>query len=109
MPSRRNRTGKIVDSRSIASATLIVLVIRSRASLLSPGRGRGPSRYLLGTILLAIAATFALPCTLLAGILGFVALPVRYLVVLAGIVLLYVAAAEGAKRFFFRRIEGKAA
>ena len=100
------RTGWFVES--IASATLIVLVIRSRASLFSPGRGRGPSKYLLGTILLAIAATLALPYTPLAGILGFVALPLRYLVVLAGIVLLYVAAAEGLKRLFFRRIEGKA-
>jgi Mg2+-importing ATPase len=100
------RTGWFLES--IASATLIVLVIRSRASLLSPGRGRGPSRYLLGTILLAIAATFALPYTPLAGILGFTALPLRYLAVLIGIVVPNLAAAQGLKRLFYRRIGEKA-
>ena len=82
----------------VVSATLIVLVVRSRVSLFSQFRGRGPSKYLLGAILLVIACTLVLPYTPVSGILGFTALPPYYLAVLAGIVILYVAAAEWLKR-----------
>jgi Mg2+-importing ATPase len=61
---RQFRTGWFTES--IVSAALIVLVIRTRSSVLqSP-----PSRYLLFTTLIVIVLTLLLPYTPLAGLLG---------------------------------------
>ncbi len=81
----------------MTSATLIVLVIRSQRPFF-----RGPpSRPLLTATLAIVAVTLLLPCTPLAGLLGFTA---RFLGLMALIVALYVAAAESAKHLFYRRM-----
>ena len=90
------RTGWFVES--VVSAALIVLVVRTRRPFL---RSR-PSRPLLITTLLVAAAAVAITFTPLSGPLGFTRLPLVFWPVLAGIVVLYVSAAEGAKRIFYR-------
>jgi len=84
----------------VTSATLIVLVIRSQR----PFFRSQPSRPLLTAtmaIVAVVAVTLLLPCTPLAGLLGFTA---RFLGLMALIVALYVAAAESAKHLFYRRM-----
>jgi Mg2+-importing ATPase len=92
------RTGWFVES--VASASLIVLVIRSRRSL---GRSR-PSKYLLAATLLVIAATVVLPFTPLGRLLGFCPLPAPFWCLIATVVLAYIVAAEFMKRWFYRHV-----
>jgi Mg2+-importing ATPase len=91
------RTGWFVES--VVSAALIVLVVRTRRPLLQSR----PSRLLLLATLLVVVGTVALPYTPMAGLLGFVPLPQRFLAILALIVLAYGASAELAKRWFYRK------
>jgi Mg2+-importing ATPase len=89
------RTGWFVES--VVSATLIVLVVRTRGHFL---RGR-PSSALLAATLLVAAATAALPWTPLGAVFGFVPLPPAFLAFMGLIVLAYVVSAEMAKRWFY--------
>jgi len=90
------RTGWFVES--VVSASLIVLVIRTRR----PFFKSRPGRHLLVATVTIVAAAFVLPWTPLAAFLGFEPLGVRTLAMLAGIVALYVMAAELAKSVFYR-------
>jgi Mg2+-importing ATPase len=92
------RTGWFVES--VVSATLIVLVVRTRKRFY---RSR-PSRALLVATVGVIAAVLALPYTTLARLLGLTPLPLVFLPALAGIVAGYVLAAEVAKNFFYKRM-----
>ena len=87
---------------SVVSASMVVLVIRTRR----PFFRSMPGPWLLVTTLLIAAATVGLPYTPLAGIFDFVALPGRFLVATGAIVALYVAAAEQLKRVFYRHVGG---
>jgi Mg2+-importing ATPase len=58
----------------------------------------------LATAGVALVA-LALPYTPLARLLGFVPLPALFLLAVAAIVVVYFAAAELTKRWFFRRFE----
>ena len=89
------RTGWFVES--VVSAALIVLVVRTRRSLMHSR----PSRLLLLATVGVIGITVALPYTPIAVPLGFVPLPHRFLGILALIVLAYAASAELAKRWFY--------
>jgi Mg2+-importing ATPase len=89
------RTGWFVES--VVSATLIVLVVRTRGPFL---RGR-PSRPLLLATLLVVALAIGLPYTVLARPFELTPLPPAFLAWLGLIVLAYVASAEGAKRWFY--------
>jgi len=91
------RTGWFVES--VVSASLVVLVIRTRRAFF---RSR-PSRYLLATTGAILIAAFALPYTPLSGFLGFEPPPVPLLLAMVGIAAAYVFAAEGIKRVFYRR------
>ena len=82
------RTAWFVES--VISASLIVLVIRSRKSILHSR----PGKYLLMTTLLVVAATFILPYTPLDHILGFSKLPGSFILIIIGIVIVYIFAAE---------------
>lgn len=93
------RTGWFVES--VASASLVVLVIRTRR----PFFMSRPSRYLLAATVTVVAATFILPYTRLAELFGFTPLPAEYIVVIAAIVAIYVLTAEIAKRLFYRRVK----
>jgi Mg2+-importing ATPase len=91
------RTGWFVES--VISASIIVLVIRTRR----PFFKSLPSRYLLITTFLVVIVTLLLPWTPVARIFGFQSLPASFLYVLGLIVLLYVIAAEMTKRVFYNR------
>ncbi len=91
------RTGWFLES--VASAALIVLVVRTRSRF---WRSR-PSKALFSATLLVVAATAALPYTPLGTVLEFASLPPLFLAVLGLLVLGYVVSAELAKRFFYGR------
>jgi Mg2+-importing ATPase len=92
------RTGWFMES--VVSASIIVLVVRTRRSFL----GSRPGRALLtATLLVALAAT-VLPYTPLGTLFGFAPIALPYLLTLLFIVVLYVLSAEAAKRFFYRRV-----
>ncbi|VVB68899.1 putative copper-exporting P-type ATPase A [uncultured archaeon] len=92
------RTGWFIES--VISASMVVLVIRTRRPLFQSR----PSNYLLGTTLIIAAITLLLPHLELSAIFIFTSLPLSFLVVLAAIVILYLVVAELAKRFFYRRV-----
>ena len=93
------RTGWFLES--IVSASLIVLVIRSR----KPFFRSTPSKSLLLATLLTVAATLALPYTPLGGIFGFEPVPLSFLLLIGTIVALYVVAAEMVKAVFYRKVK----
>ena len=92
------RTGWFMES--VISASVIVLVVRSRRPFM---RSR-PSRSLLLATLAVVGLTLLLPYTPLRGPLGFVPLPVSFLAALFCIVVGYVLAAEVAKKAFYRHV-----
>ena len=85
---------------SVISASVIVLVVRSRRPFM---RSR-PSRGLLLATLAVVGLTLLLPYTPLRGPLGFVPLPPVFLAALLCIVVGYVGAAEVAKKYFYRHV-----
>ena len=92
------RTGWFVES--VISASVIVLVVRSRR----PFMRSKPSRGLLVATLAVVGLTLLLPYTPLRGPLGFVPLPASFLAALLCIVIAYVGAAEFAKKIFYRHV-----
>ena len=85
---------------SVISASVIVLVIRTRRSFF---RSK-PGKYLLIATLLIVVVTILFPFTPLAELLGFQPLPMTILLVIGMIVVLYIIAAEIAKRSFYKRV-----
>ena len=88
-------------TESILSASIIVLVIRTRQPFFKsrPARGLTIATLLVGLV------TLALPDTPVAGLLGFVPLPPVLYAVIAGILVVYVASAELTKHWFFGRVK----
>ncbi len=91
------RTGWFMES--VISASMIVLVIRTRNSAFTSK----PGRYLLIATLVTGGVTLILPFTALGRLFGFQPLPIAFLFMLAAIVALYITAAEGLKRIFYQR------
>jgi Mg2+-importing ATPase len=91
------RTGWFLES--VVSATLIVLVIRSRR----PFYKSRPGKYLVMATLLVIAATLLIPFTPLGTILGFQRISFPLLAGLGLIVALYIVTAEWAKKKFYSK------
>jgi Mg2+-importing ATPase len=91
------RTGWFVES--LLTELLVVLVMRTRRPLF---RSR-PGALLLGSTVALIPVTLAIPYLPFGSALGFVPLPPALLATLLAITLLYVAATEVQKRWFFRR------
>jgi len=92
----RFRTGWFLES--VISASVIVLVVRTRRPFF---RSR-PGTYLLAATLAIVAVTLILPLIPLGRLFHFEPLPFSFCLLLGGIVLLYVTAAEIAKRVFYR-------
>ncbi len=92
------RTGWYIES--VISASLIVLVIRTR----KPFFASRPSRYLAAATLLVAGVTILLPFTSLSKLFSFTAVPPVFLLVLGGILILYIAGAELAKRVFYKHV-----
>jgi len=90
------RTGWFLES--VVSASVIVLVIRTRR----PFFKSRPGKYLMLATVAVIATTLALPFVLPTGLFDFKPLPMTFLLVMGLIVMLYVVAAEVAKRMFYR-------
>jgi Mg2+-importing ATPase len=90
------RTGWFLES--VVSASLVVLVVRTRR----PFFMSRPSRSLALATGAVVAATIVLPYTPLGAVFGFTPLGLRYLAALGAVVVLYIAAAELAKRAFYR-------
>lgn len=93
------RTGWFVES--VVSASLIVLVIRSRR----PFFKSTPGRHLLIATLMIAGAALIFPFTLLGVLFGFKSLPIPFLLVMAIIVVLYIILGDVAKRTFYKRVK----
>jgi len=93
------RTGWFIES--VVSASLIVLVIRSR----KPSYKSHPGKYLLIATLSIVAITLILPFTPFAGIFGFCAMPIPFLLLIGLIILLYIITAEIVKKIFYRKVK----
>jgi Mg2+-importing ATPase len=91
------RTGWFVES--LLTELVIALVVRTRRPFF---RSR-PGRLLFWSTQILILVTFALPYVPYANLLGFVPLSATLLATLACVTMLYVAAAELTKRWFYRR------
>jgi len=90
------QTGWFMES--VISASIIVLVIRSRKMFFKSK----PSNNLIIATFSVVIATVLLQYTPLAAILGFEQLPAKLQYLIAGIVCLYILAAELAKKVFYR-------
>ena len=92
------RTAWFVES--VVSASLIVLVIRSRKPFF---RSRPGNALLLATLSVVVIAV-VVPFTPLAALLGFGPMPLVFLLCIGIIVSVYVVAAELVKRVFYKRV-----
>ncbi|MCR4432291.1 MAG: cation transporting ATPase C-terminal domain-containing protein [Tepidanaerobacteraceae bacterium] len=93
------RTGWFVES--VMSAALIVLVIRSRR----PFFKSSPGKYLfIATIFVAIIALL-IPFSPAANILGFEAIPIWVLILIAIIIVTYIMTVEIAKKGFYSSVK----
>lgn len=91
------QTGWLVES--VISATLIVLVVRTRL----PFFRSLPGKYLSGATLLVILFVLILPMTPLLTWFGFTSLPPAYYAWMLLILAAYMASAELAKHWFYRK------
>jgi Mg2+-importing ATPase len=92
------RTGWFVES--VVSASVIVLVIRTRQSFFMSKPG---TPLLVATLLVGVV-TLLLPYTELGRPFGFAPMPLEFLPILGGILFLYIVTAEVAKKVFYRRV-----
>jgi Mg2+-importing ATPase len=98
-PMNLFRTGWFIES--VLSASLIVLVIRSR----KPFFRSFPGKYLLLITIAIVGATLILPFTSLGSLFGFSQPPLSVLFLMSMIVVLYIVLAEGLKRVFYKRVK----
>ena len=92
------RTGWFVES--VISASIIVLVIRSRR----PFFKSRPGKYLFIATIAVVVATLIFPFTPLGKIFDFVHLPMSFLMILGIIMALYILTAELAKKIFYKKV-----
>jgi Mg2+-importing ATPase len=93
--ARAFHTGWFIES--LFTQVLVVLVIRTRRS---PFWGSRPSPQLLTAVVAALAAAVLIPLSPLGDVLGFVALPIAFWLLLAPVVATYLLLVELAKRRF---------
>ncbi len=90
------RTGWLVES--VLSASMVVLVIRTRRPFVKSR----PGKWLAVATVGVWVFTLGLPYSPLAGVFKLTPLPAEFLAVLAGILVVYMASAEVAKWAFYR-------
>ena len=95
------QTGWFVES--VISATLIILVVRTRL----PFFKSLPGKYLSIATSLVVLSVLALPLFPFAGVLGFVQLPLFFYGWMILIVIAYVLSAEKAKQWFYRKLQNQ--
>jgi P-type Mg2+ transporter len=93
------RTGWFVEST--ISASLVVLVVRTRQSIFHSK----PGKYLFWATSATVAMALMIPFTPLAPLLGFQVLSRTSLMLLGAIVALYVITAEGIKHVFYQLVK----
>jgi Mg2+-importing ATPase len=91
------RTGWFIES--LLTELMVALVVRTRGPF---WRSR-PGHLLLASTAAVTALALALPYLPFVSVLGFVPLPASMVLAMIVLTLAYVAAAEAAKRFFYRR------
>ena len=89
------RTGWFIES--VASATIVVLAIRTHRWIFQSR----PGKWLSLAIVMILFALCVLPFSSLGELFGFVPIPMSFYGVVAGIVAGYVVCVEAAKRYFF--------
>ena len=85
---------------SVISASLVVLVIRTRKSLFKSR----PRTHLLLATLFTVGLTTILPFTPIAGLFGFARISSLYLIAIVIVVSIYIISAEIVKKIFYKRI-----
>ena len=99
---RRLFNSELVGSlESVVSATLIVLVIRTRR----PFYKSVPGKQLVVATIAIVGVALILPFTLIGNLFGFSPPPVLFILAMAVIVILYMVAAEVVKRIFYKRVK----
>ena len=93
------RTGWFVES--VISASMIVLVIRSR----KPFFKSRPGKHLLAATMLIAGVTLGFPFTSFATIFGFEPLPISVILIIVIIVGLYILTTETLKKVFYKRVK----
>ena len=93
------RTGWFMES--VISASLIVLVIRTK----KPFFNSMPGKYLSAATLLIVASALLFPFMQIGNVFGFSPLPVSFLILMGLIVTFYIISAEIVKAVFYRRIK----
>jgi len=96
------QTGWFVES--VISATLIVLVVRTRLAFFKSL----PGKYLSIATSIIVLFVLLLPLMPFAGLFGFVKLPLSFYGWMLLIVAVYVFSAEKLKKWFYRKIENQA-
>lgn len=91
------RTGWFIES--VVSASMVVLIIRTRR----PFFKSRPGRSLMAVTLLVGAVTFILPFTPLSEPFGFTKMPVYFLAIVIVIVAAYIGTAELVKKIFYSK------
>ena len=89
-------TGWFIES--MATQVLVIFIIRTNKN---PLKSR-PNQWLTICSLIVVALAVLLPFTPLAGLLGFVAPPPLFFLVLTGMVILYLLIVEQVKQWFYR-------
>lgn len=90
------RTGWFIES--VISASIIVLVIRTR----KPFYKSVPGRYLMIATACVAVTAMTIPYTPLAGLLGFAPISPLILLTIGGIAVIYIVITEIAKKFFYK-------
>ncbi|EGD51721.1 magnesium-translocating P-type ATPase [Thermoanaerobacter ethanolicus JW 200] len=93
------RTSWFIES--VISASLIVLVIRTR----KPFFKSIPGKYLVIATSCVCIATLIIPYSPIAGILGFQAIPFWVLLLIATVIMVYVLMAEIIKKLFYKKVK----
>jgi P-type Mg2+ transporter len=93
------RTGWFIES--VISASMIVLVIRSRR----PFFKSKPGKYLLVATLFIAIVTLFFPWTPVAALFGFKPLSLSIILLVAAIIIMYIITAEIIKRVFYKRVK----
>lgn len=93
------RTGWFIES--VISASMIVLVIRSRR----PFFKSKPGKYLMAVTLFIGIVTLCFPLTPFAAPFGFKPLPISIILLIGVIIGIYILTAEIVKRFFYKKVK----
>ena len=93
------RTGWFVES--VISASMIVLVIRSR----KPFFKSRPGKHLLAATVLIAGVTIGFPFTSFATIFGFEPLPISVILLIVIIIGLYILMTETLKKIFYKKVK----